>query len=856
MSALSNNELRKDQKFDSGNGNGNVNESKNEFQKAEESYQLIDDHLTKNFRSVSTKLLILILIFTMVATIISTALQVYNEYQRNLKLIDEEMDQIKNSYLQPLALTIWDVDKDKLSIQLQGILALSDVEEVRLENKSEMGEEVVFGKIISSDTVSRRFPVIYLNPSKNGDINELGTLVVTVGLDKIKVRMTNMGVRVLCVEAIKIFLITLFIFLIFQTLVTKHLKRMAEYTQNLNSVESLKSKLVLDRDDGITDEFTLVTESTNKLTDRLHDYAINLRLMIDEKTKDIKTILDNIQQGIFTILPNNKIHSEYSKYLQNILETENIAGQDILDALFKNSDLTPEMLSKIFGALIASLGEDLSNFEKNKEHFVREYRKEMKDGSIKVLELDWNPIADQKNIIEKIMVTVRNVTDIRKLQAEAHKKQRELEIIAEILSISPEKFNNFLNICRQLLSENKKYLKSLDYQMVENGEQKRSDRSDNGYNFLNVLLSNLHTLKGAARSHGLFGLSAATHDTEHALIDYRNSLNKDRDRDRDRDRDKEKDINKKIDSFFLLKHHKKLQGIVEDYIEINDKKLGRHSSNFYHNTSNKQLVSVEYKDVQTSMDLLKQLNSKNLSPEQRIHLQKIYKFLALIGTAKLKNILSTSLAIVPDLAKELGKAVPKLYINDKGIYIKGQIHLPLQNLFTHLFRNSVDHGIERASERLAKGKEAYGLLEFDLHVGKFHFMIRYRDDGRGLNIDLIRKIALEKEIISNEVELTKDEICNLIFDPRISTATNITEISGRGMGLDAVKKILEDISGDIKAQLINAPMKDEGYYPFELVITLPRDTIVLKEEIEKIDGQQFAKLAVVDDKDDKIEKEA
>ncbi|MBF0300499.1 MAG: hypothetical protein HQK51_17410 [Oligoflexia bacterium] len=845
MAAILNDKEQSSEK-DSGGGNNNGSDEKsvNEQTLDEQNqlYQITDIHTIRNFRSVTTKLLILILLFTLIATLISTSMQVYDEYKRNIKLVDEEMDQIKNSYLQPLAITVWDVDRERLAIQLQGILSLPDVEEVRFENKAEIGEELVFGKVISNDIYNKKFSVIYINTSMKKEVNNLGKLSVTVGLDKLKFRMINMGIRILCVEAIKIFLVTLFIFMVFQLLVAKHLKKIAEYTQGLIGLESLKSKLVLDRDDSIVDEFTLMVDSTNKVTDRLYDHAINLHTMINDKTKDIKSILDNIQQGIFTILPNNKIHSEYSKYLENIFETENIAGQDVIDTLFKNSDLGPETLSKIFSVLIASLGEGINSFENSKEHLVREFKKGMKDGTTKILELDWHPILNKNEIIEKIMVTVRNVTDIRNLQVEAQKKQRELEIIAEILSITPEKFNNFLNIFKQLITENRKLLKTFDYQMVEDGDKNNGGNSESNLNFINIILSNLHTLKSAARSHGLFGLSAVTHDIEHTITEFKN--------------DHIKNKIKKIDSLVLLKQHKKLQIIVEDYIEINDKKLGRHSAGLYNSSSNKHVVAVEYRDIQSSMELLRQLNFKNLLPEQRLQLHKIYKFWALVGTSKLKNVLTTPLSHVPELAKELGKTVPKLYINDKGIYIRSQIHTPLQNIFAHLFRNSIDHGIERASERLAKGKEAFGLLEFNLHVGKFHFMIRYKDDGKGLNVDNIRKLASEKDIISSEDQLNKDEIANLIFDSRFSTATTVTEISGRGMGLDAVKKIIEDINGDIKVQLINAPMKDEGYFAFEFIITLPRDVVVLKEEIEKMEGHQSNKLVVIEDKDkvDKIDR--
>ena len=115
----------------------------------------------------------------------------------------------------------------------------------------------------------------------------------------------------------------------------------------------------------------------------------------------------------------------------------------------------------------------------------------------------------------------------------------------------------------------------------------------------------------------------------------------------------------------------------------------------------------------------------------------------------------------------------------------------------HIIRNSVDHGIEPEPERLAKGKTPQGMIYLKAYYSGAHVVIKVQDDGRGINPAVIKQKAIEKDLISHDFQLTDKEILDLVFLPGFSTAEVITDVSGRGVGMDVVKKKIDEIRGTV-----------------------------------------------------------
>lgn len=116
---------------------------------------------------------------------------------------------------------------------------------------------------------------------------------------------------------------------------------------------------------------------------------------------------------------------------------------------------------------------------------------------------------------------------------------------------------------------------------------------------------------------------------------------------------------------------------------------------------------------------------------------------------------------------------------------------------THLIRNAVDHGIEPADERIAAGKSAEGTLTLSAEHRSGRILIRIGDDGKGIDRERVFAKAVEKGLILPETVLSKEEIDLLIFAPGFSTAQQVSNISGRGVGMDVVRQNVKDLGGRI-----------------------------------------------------------
>ncbi len=153
--------------------------------------------------------------------------------------------------------------------------------------------------------------------------------------------------------------------------------------------------------------------------------------------------------------------------------------------------------------------------------------------------------------------------------------------------------------------------------------------------------------------------------------------------------------------------------------------------------------------------------------------------------------------LVHDLSNELNKKVDFVTIGAETELDKNVIE-KLNDPLVHIIRNCIDHGIENPEDRIQKGKPANGTVQLTAkHSGAF-VVIEIKDNGAGLNSQSIKRKAIERGLIPQERELSENEIYNLIFMPGFSTARELTSISGRGVGMDVVRKTIEELKGIVE----------------------------------------------------------
>lgn len=165
------------------------------------------------------------------------------------------------------------------------------------------------------------------------------------------------------------------------------------------------------------------------------------------------------------------------------------------------------------------------------------------------------------------------------------------------------------------------------------------------------------------------------------------------------------------------------------------------------------------------------------------------------------NIWSKFPRVVRDLALQCGKKI-RIEMEGKETELDKTIVEAIKDPLTHLVRNSVDHGIESPADRLASGKGEEGcLLLRAFHEGG-QVNIEITDDGGGLNLERIRNKAIERGLVSQDQALRMGDrdVAMLIFAPGFSTAAKVTNVSGRGVGMDVVKTNVEKIGGTVDIQ--------------------------------------------------------
>lgn len=179
-------------------------------------------------------------------------------------------------------------------------------------------------------------------------------------------------------------------------------------------------------------------------------------------------------------------------------------------------------------------------------------------------------------------------------------------------------------------------------------------------------------------------------------------------------------------------------------------------------------------------------------------LDELHKCVLKIRMVPVEQLFRRFPRVVRDVAKQCGKDVA-LELSGQHTDLDKGILDSLAEPLMHLVRNSVDHGIEPADERLTIGKPARGTVYLNAYHQGTQVVIEVRDDGRGIDPAFIRARAVEKGILKLEEaqRLTDQEALNLIFESGFSTASEITEVSGRGIGMDVVRTVIERLKGTV-----------------------------------------------------------
>ena len=522
----------------------------------------------------------------------------------------------------------------------------------------------------------------------------------------------------------------------------------------------------------------VIEEQNRNLEAKVEERTAELR----QKNNDIANMMANMHQGLFTITAGGLIHPEYAAYLEQIFETDRIADRNFADLLFSNTTAGSDSVDQNITGVDAIVGEDEMMYDFNSHCLMTEMVIKMDDGREKILELDWDPIISEAGEVDKLMVTVRDVTELKALEAEAEGQKRELAIIGEILAVDAAKFKDFLSSAEDFLAECR--------QLIEANTTKDLD-------VIASLFRSMHTIKGNARTYGLSQVTDIVHEVESTYDDLR----------------KNEDI--PWNQAKLLEELSGAEDIISKYAIVFREKLGRDSE-----ASNG--ISLDPERVSTWLENIKTLTQTDMSQSVKGVVSEAYNMLMSMEAKPLDEVISDVIQSANSLADQLGKGKPNVKIDNSGILIKSYASSTLNNIFMHVFRNAMDHGIEGIEERQQKGKPDSGTIILNVTPDDNGANLAVSDDGRGIAISRIYKMAIEKGIYQeSDPKPSASDIANLIFSSGFSTADAVTDVSGRGVGLDAVKGFLEKEGGSIEV-ILDEGSEDDDFRSFITNIRIPK----------------------------------
>ena len=200
----------------------------------------------------------------------------------------------------------------------------------------------------------------------------------------------------------------------------------------------------------------------------------------------------------------------------------------------------------------------------------------------------------------------------------------------------------------------------------------------------------------------------------------------------------------------------------------------------------------------------------------------------------IKKVLGKFPRFVRDMSASLNKDV-ELQITGEGTEVDKTVIENIGDPLTHILRNSIDHGLESTEERIAKGKSPKGKVAINIYQKGSQVVIEIIDDGKGMDVDKLKKTAIEKGVLSEEEanNMTDEAATDIIFLPGISTKEAVTELSGRGVGMDVVKTNISLLNGYVEV----LTEKDAGT---TFKICIPLTLAIIQSLMVEVSGAKYA----------------
>ncbi|PRX27984.1 two-component system chemotaxis sensor kinase CheA [Orenia metallireducens] len=482
---------------------------------------------------------------------------------------------------------------------------------------------------------------------------------------------------------------------------------------------------------------------------QLEGYSQNLEEKIAAKTVDIRNLLNNVGQGFLSFGKSLTINEEYSRECLNIFNKE-IGGMNIVELLFKQEGQR-EFLRDILRTIFSSQDQD------DIKMYLPLLPEESKIAD-KYIDLNFKLIGENTKEAgsREMMLVLTDISDKKELESKVEEERNNLKMAVNVVV----NFNDFIELKNSYLD----FFNSEVEEMVASGISIQD--------LLSRIYLQIHNFKGDFSQLGMNNTVNSLHCFEGKLLELKDKLYEE---------------SVEITELRRLIKEEEAVGFLSQDLDILQELLGD-----YILEQNKKII-IEISKLKMIEKRVVELLAPKDSEKLLVELKRLrYK--------PFKEILK----FYPDYMQELGGRLGKLIKPVKIVGGKELVDLEdyneLGKSLVHLFRNSIDHGIEEPEQRVAKGKSKYGEIICEIEMEEDKIIIKVSDDGKGINIAKIKEHALKEGLYSAKElnNLSQQEILSIIFSEGLSTKKNVTELSGRGVGLAAVKEAVERLSGSIK----------------------------------------------------------
>jgi two-component system chemotaxis sensor kinase CheA len=529
---------------------------------------------------------------------------------------------------------------------------------------------------------------------------------------------------------------------------------MKDFSTRLNRLNKGVRKLAANElahkvDDSAKDELGILATNVNVMSSNIEMIMDDIELMnqeldkkIDDRTRSINALLNNAAEGFLSFGEDLKINDEYSAECKNIFGKD-IGGLDFVDLMVQNDPAKSELYHKTIHDILT---------EEN--DFKKEILMELLQNEFVIADKD---IHIQYKLIEngtKMMIILNDITEQRKLEKKMQLEKETLRMTVKAVT----NYADLMDVIRDYDDFNKNEVEEIL------GKNERLEK------IIDDVFRPIHTFKGLFSQLGLVNVTRILHDLETNITKIRNNAS-----------------DYTIDDLQELFEKVNLRYAINKDIKILEHTLGK---DFFKNTNQLSIEKDKIDELENLANEILKNSEKNL----------IVKKIKELKYKNLKDFLIGYKDLIERLSQTLEKPIRPFMITGDDVLVDPERFSSFTKTLVHVFRNSIDHGIEDLDGRYDAGKEEEANIGCNISLRNEHITISISDDGAGINLERVKAKAISLGMFREEQMKTmpKKDIINLIFSDSFSTADEVTDLSGRGVGLSAVKHELEKIGGRLE----------------------------------------------------------